>query len=91
MYEEIKEQVVSTKRCYYSLLKLFKSKLLLRKLKVTLYKSYLTPVLTYGCETWATTKGDYSTLRTTERKMLRKIFGPVFSMETTNKNIQKKT
>lgn len=61
----------------FSLLKLFKSKLLSRKSKVTLYTSYMRPVLTNGCETWATTKGDYSKLSITERKVIKKKFGLV--------------
>jgi len=51
VHEEIKERVASANRCYYSLLKLFKSKLLSRESKVTLYTSYLRTVLVYGCET----------------------------------------
>jgi len=82
VHEEIKERVASANRCYYSLLKLFKSKLLSRESKVILYTSYLRLVLAYGCETWAHTKGDYSKLSTTERKVLKKIFGPVYNMET---------
>lgn len=50
-HKEIKEQVASANKCLYSLLKLFKSKLLLRESKITLYTSYLRPILTYRCET----------------------------------------
>jgi len=82
IYEEIKERVDSANICYYSLLKLFKSKLLSRESKVTLYKSYMRLVLTYGCEMWATTKGEHSKLSTTERKVLRKIFNPVYKKQT---------
>ncbi|KAL4142514.1 hypothetical protein QTP88_004958 [Uroleucon formosanum] len=82
VHEEIKERVASANRCYYSLLKLFRSKLLSRESKVILYTSYLRPVLTYRCETWATTKGDYAKLCTIEKKVLRKIFGPVYNIET---------
>jgi len=38
--------------------------------------------LIYRCETWGTTKDDYSKLSSTEIKVLRKIFGPVFNMKT---------
>ncbi|KAL4104440.1 hypothetical protein QTP88_019741 [Uroleucon formosanum] len=58
--EEIKEWVANANRCYYNLLKLFRSKLLSRESKVILYTSYLRPVLTYGCETWATPKEYYN-------------------------------
>ncbi|KAF0761212.1 Retrovirus-related Pol polyprotein LINE-1, partial [Aphis craccivora] len=37
---------------------------------------FLNTLFIYGCETWATTKGDIAKLYTTERKVLRKIFDP---------------
>lgn len=80
-HEEIKERVASGNKYYYSFLKLFNSKLLSRDSKITLYTNYPRPVLTYGSETWATTKGDYSKLSITERTILRKIFDPVYNME----------
>jgi hypothetical protein len=82
VHEEIKERVASANRCYYSLLKLLRSKLLSRESKITLYTSYLKPMLIYGCNTWATIKGDYAKLCTTERKVLRKNFGPDYNRET---------
>jgi hypothetical protein len=36
-------------------------------------------VLTNACATWTTTKGDDEKLRLFERKILRKIYGPVFN------------
>jgi hypothetical protein len=33
--------------------------------------------LTYGCETWSVTKGDEEKLNIFERKVLRRIYGPV--------------
>jgi hypothetical protein len=35
------------------------------------------PVLLYGAETWATTKCDENKIRTSESKILRRIYGPV--------------
>lgn len=31
----------------------------------------------YGCETWSTTKGDEGKMLRLERKILRKIYGPI--------------
>jgi hypothetical protein len=35
------------------------------------------PVVTYGCEAWTLTNPDEQHLRIFERRILRKIFGPV--------------
>lgn len=58
---------------------LFKSKLLSRKTINHLYISYIRLILTYVCATWAKTKGDDEKLRLFERKILRKMYGPVFN------------
>jgi hypothetical protein len=42
-----------------------------------MYKSLIRPVVTYGCEAWTLTNKDEQYLRIFERKILRKIFGPV--------------
>ncbi len=34
------------------------------------------PVIMYACETWPMTQGDENRLAITERKFLRKIYGP---------------
>jgi hypothetical protein len=48
-----------------------------RQLKLRIYKVLIRPIVTYGCETWTLTCFDEQQLRTFERKILRKIFGPV--------------
>ncbi|KAE9542653.1 hypothetical protein AGLY_002564 [Aphis glycines] len=79
MHGEINIRLDAANRCLYALSTLFKSKLLSRKTKEHLYISYIRPVLTYACATWATTKGDDEKLRLFERKILRKIYGPIFN------------
>ncbi|XP_008189884.1 uncharacterized protein LOC103311866 [Acyrthosiphon pisum] len=61
---------------------LFRSKLYLRKNKEKLYTTYLRPVVTYACCIWATTAGDENKLNIFERKVLRKIYGPVYNPDT---------
>ncbi|CAN0588720.1 unnamed protein product, partial [Ectocarpus sp. 12 AP-2014] len=78
------ERLACANRCYYSLIKLFKSRLLSRSSKVRLYLCYLRPVLTYGCETWPLTKRDANRLATFERKVLRKVYGPFFNPVTSS-------
>jgi hypothetical protein len=51
--------------------------LLTRKIKIRLYLTLIRPVLTYGAETWAATESELQKLLVFERKILRKIYGPV--------------
>jgi len=74
--EEIRERLIAANSCYFGLSTLFKSKLLSRRSKTTLYKVLIRPIALYACETWATTKMDEKKLGVLERKILRKIFGP---------------
>jgi len=54
-----------------------KSRALNRNLKLKIYKTLIRPVVTYGCEAWTLTTRDEQHLRIFERKILRKIFGPL--------------
>ena len=45
--------------------------------KLGLYSTYIVPVLTYASETWTLSKSDEALLAAFERKMLRRILGPV--------------
>jgi hypothetical protein len=51
MHQEIVERLASGKRCYHSIQKLLKSKLLLKRSKTLLYVNYLRPIVTYAYET----------------------------------------
>jgi len=42
-----------------------------------IYKTLMIPVVTYGSESWNLTKSDENVLRIFERKILRKIYGPI--------------
>ena len=74
---EIQTRIVSGNRCYYAYGKLMKSRKLNRSSKLKIYKSLIRPVVAYGCEAWTLTAGDEKSLRIFERRILRKIFGPV--------------
>lgn len=71
--------MLSASRAQYSMDDLFKSKLISQRNKCHLYLTLLRPILIYGCKTWAMTLTIEERLRTFERKVLRKIFGPVFN------------
>jgi hypothetical protein len=80
-HREISERIASGNRCYHSISKLLKSKLLSRKSKTLLYTSYLRPVITYACETWSSMRGDDNRLAIFEQKVLRNIFGLIYNIE----------
>jgi hypothetical protein len=82
MHEEVNVKLNAANRCYFAMETLFKSKTLSKKVKEKLYISYIRPLLTYACATWSTTKGNEEKLRRFERKILRRIYGPVFNTET---------
>jgi len=52
MHREIIVGIMSGNRCYYSIIKLLKSKLPSWTSKIRLYHSYLRPIVTYTCEKW---------------------------------------
>ena len=55
----------------------FKSKLVSIKSKLKLYWSVIRPVVVYGCGTWVLKESIIQRLSVFERKILRKIFGPI--------------
>jgi hypothetical protein len=52
------------------------SRLILKNLKIKIYKTVILPLLLYGCETWSLTLREEHGLSVFENKVLRKIFGP---------------
>jgi hypothetical protein len=75
--EEINKRIMSANKCYFGLLRHFKSRLLSRQTKSTLYKTLVKPVLTYASETWTLTLRNERALNIFERKILRRIYGPI--------------
>jgi hypothetical protein len=63
-HEEIHRRITAGNKCYYSLVQLFKSKKLSRKIVLYFYGA------------WASAKSDENKLMIFERKILRRIFGP---------------
>jgi hypothetical protein len=56
---------------------MLKAKKINRKHKLTVYKTLIKPVLMYGAETWVLGKADVLRLGAFERKILRRIYGPI--------------
>ena len=56
--------------------KTVKSKLVSKTAKLNLYRTIIRPVITYASEMWALKEHMKQKLLITERRILRKIFGP---------------
>ena len=62
----------------------FKNKNILKKLKLRLKKTIINKTLTYSSETWTLTNRDRKQLNIFERKVYRRILGPVYDNEKEN-------
>lgn len=59
------------------------------KCKKAIYKSYYTPILTYGCETWTVRKREESRIQAAEMKFLRSILGKTRRDRIRNEEIRR--
>jgi len=75
--ECIKDRIQAGNKAYAANYHMLKSKIIRRSVKMQIYKTMIRPVATYGAETWTLTKADENMLRIFERKIWRKIYGPV--------------
>ena len=62
----------------------FKNKNISKKLKLRLKNTIIDKTLTYASETWTLTKRDRKQLNIFERKVYRRILGPVYENEKVN-------
>ena len=53
---EVKRRIISANRSYHGLQRHLRSKILTKKTKISIYKTLIRPVLTYGSESWPLTK-----------------------------------
>jgi hypothetical protein len=72
--EEIKRRMNSSNACYYLVQSLISSRLLLKNVKIRIYKTILFAV-SHACETWCLTLGKEHRLRVFENRMPRRILG----------------
>jgi hypothetical protein len=52
------------------------SSLLSRKVKIKIYRTMIFPVVVYGCETWSLALREERSLRVSENRVFRRVFGP---------------
>ena len=74
--EEIKSRLKLGNACRHSVQNLLSSSLLTKNLKIKIYRTIISAVVLYGCETWSLTLRDERRLRVFEKRVLRKVFGP---------------
>jgi hypothetical protein len=74
--DEIRSRLKSGNVCYYSVQNLLSSHLILRNLKIKIYKRVILPVVLYGFETWFLTLREEHRLRGFDNRVLRRVFGP---------------
>ena len=71
--KEVKRRINLGWNKFWSLKFILKNKSIDLRSKINIFKSCVTPVLTYGSQTWSITKNLYNKLETTQRAMLRSI------------------
>ena len=74
---DIKARIMVGNTSYYSVLPLLRSKPVSRTTKIRMHKTTIRPVVLCGSEAWCLLANDEKYLRIWERKVLRKIFGPI--------------
>ena len=55
---------------------LLSSSLLYKNIKIKIYRITFLPVVLYGCEIWSLTMREECRQRVSEKRVLRRIFGP---------------
>jgi hypothetical protein len=73
----IKGRIRMGNKAYYANRQLVNSSLISRNNKLQIYRTLVCPVVTYGSESWTLTMEEERALVVFERKILRKIYGPV--------------
>lgn len=74
---ETKYRLLINKNCYYSIKKLFKSHLLTICAKLMLYQALLNQILLHVSKCWTHTREQENMCNSSDRKIFRRIFGPL--------------
>jgi len=72
-----KERIMMGNKAYYGNRQLVNSCHISRNSKLQIYRTLVRPVVSYGSESWTLTMEEERALAVSERKILRKIYGPV--------------
>ena len=74
-------QIYFSNKTYFMLQTFFKDTNISKKLKLRLKNTIVDKILTYASETWTLTKTDRKQMNIFERKVYRRILGPVYDNE----------
>jgi sorting nexin-29 len=74
---EIQRRTGQANRVYFTLLPIMRSRVIQWQTKIRLYKTVIRPILWYASESWTLAKKSELALDTFERKVLRRILGPM--------------
>jgi len=80
----LQERIKNANKTYFVVQKFFKNKNVSKKLKLRLKNTTIDKTLTYASETWTLTKRDRKQFKNFERKVYRRILGPVCDNEKEN-------
>jgi hypothetical protein len=81
---DLQERIKNANKTYFMLQKFVQNKNISKKLKLRLKNTIIDKTLTYASETWTLTKRDRKQLNVFERKVYRRILGPVYDNEKGN-------
>ena len=78
---DLQERIQNANKTYFMLQKFFKNKNISKKLKLGRKNTIIDKTWTCASETWLLTKRDRKQMNIFERKMCRRILGPVYDNE----------
>jgi hypothetical protein len=81
---DLHERIKNANKTYFMLQKFFKNKNISKKLKFSLKNTIIDKMLIYATETWRLTKRDRKKMNIFERRVYRRILGPVYDNEKEN-------
>jgi len=84
---DLHERIKNANKTYFMLKKFFKNKNISKKLKLRLKNTIIDKTLTYASETGTLTERDRKQLNIFERRVYRRILGPVYDNEKENGRI----
>jgi|UniRef100_A0A2S2QF00 hypothetical protein len=87
--KEIEARIQAGNKYFFNLANLLGARSLSRELNKQLYTKLIRPIITCGAETWTIRKTNEKRLLVFERKILRRIFGPVKDSVTNDWRIRK--